>query len=129
MSLESELYARLSGYGGLSALVGTRIYPVRLPQNVALPAVTFQKVTAIRPSNFGVDTGDVRYRIQIDCWASAMPGETAGANKVAAQVRAALKRYRGGNIQDCFLENEQDFYDDSAELYRVILDFVVWFKE
>ncbi len=129
MSFESEIFTRLSGHAGLSNLIGARIYPVRMPQDVAMPAISYGIVSASRPSNFGVDTGDVRYRLQIDCWSSSLPGETGGANKVAAQVKAALKRYSGGDIQDCFLENEQSLYDDDSDLYRVIMDFIVWFKE
>lgn len=129
MSLESEIYSRLSSYAGLTALTSTRIYPVILPQNVAMPAVSFQKVSALRPSNFSIDTGDVRARLQVDCWAVAPPGEAAAANKIAAQVKGALKRYHGGNIQDVYLENEQDLYEDVTKIYRILLDFIVWFKE
>lgn len=129
MSLQTELYARLNGYSDLTDLVGTRIHPVRLPQNVALPAVSFQIISALRPSAFVSDTGDVRYRVQIDCWASALPGEANGADAVAAQVKAALKRWSGGNIGVIFLDSEQDGFEDRPEIYRVIMDFIIWFKE
>jgi hypothetical protein len=130
MTIESELFSRLTGFAGLAALIGDRVYPVKLPQNVTLPAITYLKVSAIRASNFGVDTGDVRYRIQINCWSDKKPGEALGSNTVAAQVKAALKRYRGGNFQESFLENEiDDDYDDDAENFRVIMDFIIWFKE
>lgn len=131
MTIKTELYSRLSGYAGLTGLVSTRIHPVRLPQNCTMPAVTYQIVSGPRVSNFGDDTGDVRYRVQVDCWASAVTGESASADAVADQVKAALQRYRGGNIQDIYLENEidGDAYESDADLYRVTLEFIVWFKE
>lgn len=130
MSIYTEINGRLGGYTGLTALVSTRIYAVRLPQNVTLPAVSFQVISAPRFSNFGADTGDVRYRIQVDCWTSAPHGASGGPDAVAAQVRAALQRYNGGSIQDVFIEDERDGgFDDEADLFRSILEFTVWFKE
>ena len=69
MTIQSEIYSRLSGYAALTAIVGTRICPIRLPQNTSFPAVTFQIISANRPSAFSSDTGDVQYRIQVDIYA------------------------------------------------------------
>ena len=33
MIIEEALVAYLTGYAGLSALIGTRLYPLRLPEN------------------------------------------------------------------------------------------------
>ena len=41
MGIEAAVYSVLSGSTALSALVGTRIYPNTIPQNVAYPHVSF----------------------------------------------------------------------------------------
>jgi hypothetical protein len=43
MSAETELYAALSGAAGITALVGSRIYPDAIPEEVALPALVFSR--------------------------------------------------------------------------------------
>lgn len=129
MSLETELYARLAAHAGVSALVNTRIWPETMQQNTTLPALCYQRISSVRSSSFGIDTGDLRARVQIDCWSDQKPGESGSADAVAMQVRVALQRWSGGNIHAVFVDNEQHLYDDTAQLYRVILDFIIWFKE
>lgn len=133
MSLKTELFARLSAFAGLTALIKTgsvtRAYPVTMPQNAALPAVTYNVISAQRAAAFGSDTGDVRYRVQIDCWSDAAPGAATSADAVAEQVRLALQRWSGGNIGAIFFENQRDDWDDGAKLYTVGFDVIIWHKE
>lgn len=112
--LEEALYARLSGFAGLSALVGSRIYPLRAPQTAALPLVVFQRISTIRWSAFGSDTGLARPRIQVTAWATT----AMAAKSVKEQVRAALQRWRGTvagvEILDATIADERDQYDQEA---------------
>jgi hypothetical protein len=43
--IEEALRARLIGQSGLTALVSTRVYPLGLPQNPTLPAITYALVS------------------------------------------------------------------------------------
>ena len=45
--MEAEIYSRLSGYANLINLVGTKIYPLMVPDNIELPYVTYFKVSDI----------------------------------------------------------------------------------
>ena len=132
MSLEADIVTRLKAVAGVTALVGSgtsaRIYPVRLPQNVTYPAISYFRVSATRESAMGNDVGNVSARFQIDCWGSTY----TSARQVCEAVRAALKRYRGSatvTIQDTFLLNEIELFEDDeegsldAKLFRVALDF------
>lgn len=133
MSLKTELFARLDSVAGVTALIKsggvTRAYPVRVPQNAAMPAVTFTVISGPRISAFGADTGDVRYRVQIDCWSDKEPGEAKSADAVAAQVRIALQRWSGGNIKAIFFENERDDWDEESKRYVVGFDVIIWYEE
>ena len=44
MSAESDVYAALSGFSGLTTIVGTAIYPDVLPEKTPYPAVVFARV-------------------------------------------------------------------------------------
>ncbi len=45
MTLEEQLINQLTSDADLSALVGNRIYPILLPENPKLPAITFKGVS------------------------------------------------------------------------------------
>ncbi len=127
--VEEAIYSRLSTHAGVSALVGSRIYPSLMPQNVTLPALTYIKVAGPRVSAMSIDTGVARPRFQVSCWSQTY----SQAKALAAQVRAALQRWRGTEsgvvIQASFMENEIDLYDNETELHHVALDFEISHEE
>lgn len=45
MTVEELLYSHLTGDSGVQALVGSRVYPVELPQECTLPAVRYQMIS------------------------------------------------------------------------------------
>lgn len=136
MSIEDALYTRLSGYSALSALVGTRIGPLLLPQNQTFPAVTYQRIgDSERVRASGADPGIVATRFRFSCWGDGKDGADGygDSKSVAAQVRAALNRYGatvGGVVIDqIFIEGEYDDYEPTTEIYRTIVEVLVWHRE
>src|SRR5690242_738848 len=91
MTVEADLFSRMSGFAGLAALVGSRIYPVTLQENCAFPAVTYHRVSSSRVSAMHADTGDVTALFQVNAWAK----DPDMARSVAEQLRQALQRYGG----------------------------------
>lgn len=86
MSVESDFYGLLSGAGGVTALVSTRIYPDVLPEECVYPAIVFSRsrtdrIVSISGQFFGADVD-----ITVGCWAKTR----ATADSVAAAVLAAL---------------------------------------
>lgn len=129
---EEAVYARLTAHAGTAALVGARVYPLKLPQTPTLPAVTYQRISATRESAMGSDTGITRARFQVTSHAASYSGVKA----LAEQVRQALQRYSGTSatvtVHDCFLENEIDLFDQDDALaghYPVAQDFIVIYGE
>src|SRR5262245_44537235 len=135
--LEEAVYARLSGFAGLSALVSARIYLDKAPQGGVFPLVVFQRISALRTSAMGVDTGVVRARIQTTSWATT-PGS---AKNIKEQVRYALQRWMGTAagvvVLDSLLVDERDLYDAEAEpagvgapgAYGCSLDAMIAYRE
>jgi hypothetical protein len=128
-SIDTALYTRLSGFAGLAALVATRIYPAPVPQNATYPLITYQQISGIRAYVYSNQSGWVRARFQVDCYAAS----STGARALAEQVRLALSIYRGTSdtivIDLIQLENEIKFYEDDVDLHHVIHDYIVDYRE
>lgn len=120
MTIETDLYSRLSTFAGLVALVGTRSYPLLLPQNPTLPAITFQKISNVREQAHSGDSSLQHPRYQFSCWAETY----AEAWAVAEQIRLALQGITsaGGG----FYENAVDLYDPETGWYHVPVDITIW---
>lgn len=132
------IHARLKAHAGTSALVGSRVYPLRLPQGPTYPAVRYQVIGAPRTHLMG-DTPDasqwVHSRVQVDCYAVTY----AGAHALAFQVRMALSRWSGSAgglaVESVFLGAERDedeptlVHHGEQGLYRVTMDFIVHYQE
>jgi hypothetical protein len=127
--LEQALYTYLQTQSGVTNLVSTRVHPLRLPQEVTLPAVSFQKISAERPHAMGADPGIVFARIQFDSWNTTL----LATYSVAAALRTALSRYSGTHdsvvILDIFLEDEESVDEDQVDLFRVSQDYLVMHRE
>ncbi len=120
--IEATLYNYLTGHAGLKSLVGSRIYPMQLPQNVMLPALTYQRISGPRVHGVGGRPILARPRIQIDSWATSY----ANAKVLSAEVRAALDGHRAAeDAWGCILDNEIDDYDAETGRYRVIIDVII----
>lgn len=129
----------LTANAGVAALVGPRVYPVRLPTNVTLPAVSYQRISSTRLHSHQGASGLAHPRLQVDCWGRSY----SSARGVATAVRKALDGYRGafgggGNqvpIGGVFLDNEMDVPEeidedeDDVPLYHIALDFMIWHDE
>ncbi len=128
MTVEADLYSRLTGFAGLAALVGNRVYPQMIPQAVTMPAISYQRVSTIRTSVMRNDIDIVRSRFQVDVWAKDFDEGEA----ITAQVLAALQRYRGtGTVEilAVFSLEEIDLYEPETEIYHQALDFEINYRE
>jgi len=129
VAVEYAVRARLAAVAGVTNIVGTRIYPNLLPQDVTLEAITYRRVSGPHVSAFGTDAGLSNPRFQVDVWADLYTEAVA----LAAAVQTALVRFRGTiaseTIQDILLLNELDIYEQERRIHRVMMDFEVWHTE
>lgn len=86
MSAETQLYAILSAYAALTALVGTRIYPDVLPEGVAVPYIGYERTDAQPVTTLEGTVLAWRVNIALVCWSATR----IQANTIADTVRAAL---------------------------------------
>ena len=112
MSIESDLYTTLSNDAGVSALVGTRIYPNLAPESATYPYITYQLISGVRLSTVTGVNDAKRKRIQHSCHAETYEE----AKALADAVFAALE---GDGYQDL----EHEFYDPTTQVHTVIIDW------
>lgn len=118
----SALVKTALSVSGVTAIVGSRTYPMLLPQNPTYPAITYGRI-----SNTGTNgsTALKETRYQIDCWAATY----AGTQTLAAAVKAALEEHTDTDqtpgIKMSRVVNEIDDYDSDAEVYRTIVDVIL----
>jgi hypothetical protein len=115
MSLKSSLYTYLSTYAGLTALIGTRIYPAaEVPQGLKTYCAYSQLSNDRTYSHQGFshleDTD-----LQINCYAET----TLSADAIAAQVTLAIEAWPAANAdaQAAFVNTISDLYEPQTDLH------------
>jgi Protein of unknown function (DUF3168) len=128
MSLGESLFSYLVAQPAVNTLLGTRIRPLRLPQQPTLPAATYQMVSRspvhVRP---GLVKPVVMVRVQIDVYTQSY----SQAYSVAQVLKAALYDFQAGSpwVYDAKIEGEQDFMEAEIEQYRRSLDVIIVYAE
>lgn len=123
-------YNILSNYGELTSLVSTRINPLRIPQESAFPAISYNLVSVITsPTNTSHSRTDFA-RVQVNSFGVTF----SDAIDVAAQVRAAFESatypgiFNGVLCQAVEIDSEMHMTDDEAGfagIYQVSQDFII----
>lgn len=117
--LEPKIYTVLSGSSAVSAVVSARIYPLVLPQDVTLPAITYVRISGGQVNSMGGYSGLENPRMQIDVWGATY----TAAKTLAALVHAAMS---AATTFSALLISDMDLYEDDTKIYRVSMDFSVW---
>lgn len=126
--IETTLHRLILGDSRFTDLADTRLYPVLLPDDLQLPAVTYQRITTTRSYT---TTGPItlsRVRLQFDIWASTY----ARTKQLQAALLAILEDrslYAAAGIGSIQLDMATDGYEHDARLYRVSMDFIVFAAE
>ncbi|KKM90811.1 hypothetical protein LCGC14_1234830 [marine sediment metagenome] len=129
----SDLHRHLLDDPVVGALVGTRVYPMVLPQNVTPPAISYLQTGGERSVHTGGSSGLANARVQISCWATTYLGSKALADAARLSLEAFSGELGGGGgrtiVQGAFVSDEREFYESTVRLYRTDLDFEIWHTE
>ena len=135
-AFEDGFYVYLQTKSSITNLVGTRIYPLRMPQRSAssdtvYPCITYQRISSRPVKHMTAAAPLQEARLQVDCWAATY----ASADALADALRLALDGYRGlwGSdvIRCCHLENtmalhEEPWGGDEQGVFRMSQDYLIW---
>lgn len=127
-TVEDAIYSLLSGSAPVAALVGTRIYRVKMPDNPQLPAITYQTIYGEPTESFSGFSGLSQPIMRVDCW-----GKTAGSTQdLAEKVRLALHGYRGvyqdRSIQNILEWSTTELYDNDTDIFHVACSMRIWYS-
>lgn len=149
MSVEGAIHHLLSTHPGLTALVGTRIYPVAAPPDLFATeeaqdntgdtptgAVIYTLISNPREASHDGPSGLGQARYQFDCLAAARRNGTPDqdtAAAVAKQVRLALHRaesaHDGDTVRGFLPAGARDIPDQLTGRGRRTIDFTCWHTE
>jgi hypothetical protein len=130
-----RLVAKLKGMASVSALVGSRIWPMRAPQGQSKPYIAYRVVDRV-PINHAAGTTASNYmRIQLDLCSPTYDGAIALASAVRGdedeETPTGLSGWIDGDGRLWHLEMEQEDADDEMpgrdepEAFRVMQDYIV----
>ena len=114
--------------------LGGRIYLLKLPQNVAHPAVVYQRISAPRLSAFKRDVTAVAATIQVDVYGDEEKGyeafaDVAGRRADGPATLSAASLTAFDTILDTFIDAERDDYEENTKLFRKSFDIRAWYRE
>lgn len=126
MTVRHSIYRRAitGGHAGLSALIGDRCYPQRLPADLVLPAIVFNVVSS-PPSDYRDHSGNPDrwlFRVQLDGYA----GDPDAAASLSDQMFSAFEGWSYGTaVGRCHVENRIEDYGAALTRSRVIVEVVI----
>ena len=138
MNIDEAVYAHLIAFPGLSALINKRVYPIVMPINVVLPAVSVQRISTERVHAFQADTGLTSASVQVSIWAKTDTVKKGYSHTAAVseQTRKALQNFSatmggtgGVTVNAVLMDTEMTDYDETTQTYAVHQDFQIWYQE
>ena len=129
--MESALRTFVIAGSDVTALIGSRMYPLKMPQSPTMPLLVYQRISGPREHDADGAAGIANPRIQIDAWAATY----TGAKDLATKVRKRIDGYSGDvgspavDVVFSHLLSDRDFYDSETEYYRVSMDFEIMHVE
>ena len=111
MTMESDLRAFVIADADVTALIGSRMYPQRLPQGLAMPAIRYTHIATTSEIHLNGVMGEARTTMQLDCYSESYEEMV----DLAEKVRVALVADNNGrrtmgstNVRQTRLVNKGD---------------------
>lgn len=131
MDARTAIYALLSASTAVGAIVGTRIYPTVVPQDQPMPALVYQRVSAVEPGQIdGQGVALVQARIQMTALAESFA--TCAALLDAARQAVLYQHGSIGGVQVVSIIRDidgVDTFDPEANLFSQSMDVIVTYIE
>ena len=132
MSANKIVYNILSNNAALTALISTRLNPIRIPQETTFPAVSYQLISEIpTPTKSGHSHTEFA-RVQINAYGTTL----SSAQSVASAIRTAFEAvslpgtFNSIKCQTIEFDGENHTADDVAAfagLYQISQDYLINF--
>lgn len=130
MNAVKVAYNILSNNAALTALVSTRINPLRIPQGTAFPAISYNLISITpTPTKSGHSRTDWA-RVQISIFATTYQSaaETADAVRNAFEVVTLPGEFNSVFVQTIEFDAQNELTDDEAAfagVYQITQDYII----
>lgn len=128
MTIEEAIYAHLMANAEITALIGNRLYPAKLPPKKVYPSVTYFKVSDVPQRTFGKRFW-TRPRFQFSIRAESY----SEAKQIKNKLKAVLDNYAGlmGGTSGVWVKlievaGDYDDNDPDTGLTFIPIDFFIW---
>ena len=124
----NAIYNLLSSDPDVSAIVGTKIYPVRIEQKTNLPAIAYRK-----SGKTGHDTKQAVSTLdKVRAEVTAVHTKYSSIQDLAEKIRKAIEgktgTFGGVQIHTTYFIDDEDDYDEDAQAYLRIITFEFFIK-
>jgi hypothetical protein len=132
VNVELAVRSHLAQDSGVTTLVSTRIYQVRLPQSPTLPALRVQLISEPHNHHLRGPDGAARARVQIDTYVSDGIADPYGSiDAIGSAIRTALDgatfTVSGVEVTGAMCVDRRVMYEaDDLRLWREMQDYIVW---
>jgi hypothetical protein len=117
----------------VQAIIGTRFYPVTLPEDPLYPCASYQLISDVPDYLLKGQQGIEVKRIQVDTWSGgATNASYLDAKNAQGALRALLEGYvgllsDGTRIAGVFVHDAVDLFEQDARAYRTRTDYLIHF--
>jgi hypothetical protein len=125
VALETGLKTTIVNNAAITALIGTRCYPLILPQAPMLPAITYQRISAPSTRMFG-DRAFTTSRYRIVSWDSSLLAASNVGDAVIVLFDDYVGAMNGVNVSGTVL-NDLSLYDPETARYAYVVDVELWY--
>lgn len=138
-TIEEAMWSKVSSATAVSSLIGTKLYPVMIPDGVTLPAVAYQRIATRRDPAQPVSPGNTLVMATFQY--AAIDPRYKKTKSIIDAIREEIDRfggtitYTGGTVivQSILCRNEFTIYTETENrdnsTYTTFLDAQVWFYE
>ena len=127
MSIENAFSSHLLQDAGVASLIVSRLWPLTIPQDAAMPAMAYQVISDVPVYAHHGANGVSRARIQL-----TMQGSYSQLVALRYAVLSAVHSFRGSgsvDVQSSQVENTIDGYGPSSERAVRRMDIVLWYYD
>lgn len=127
--IDADLRSWVLARPEIAGKIGTRCYPMRLPQDAILPALTYQTIAGSESITHSGGANLGRKRIQFDCWAVRYEDALALADAIRGAFSGVLTPMGGTVSVAGRIINDMDVPEPEPALWRRMIEVGLWHTE
>ena len=117
--IETELYTALTADTTIAAVASNRVYPLVMPQDPTLPAITYERISGAKVNGLDGYLGMDNPHIMLNVWATRYDT----AKELAEDVHDCMNKVTAFRA---LLINDMDGYDPDTGLFVISQDYSCW---